>query len=103
MAAGGRRPGSPDMLAHAMRAFRLQGEECMIATVNLLARPGPDGCWGVAAARAEQRRAKEARIPLHRFTAPEEVAKAVLCLASPAANFISGVSLPLDGGMQVGP
>jgi hypothetical protein len=72
----------------------------MIATVNLLARPGPDGCWGVAAARAEQRRAKEARIPLHRFTAPEEVAKAVLCLASPAANFISGVSLPLDGGMH---
>jgi 2-dehydro-3-deoxy-D-gluconate 5-dehydrogenase len=56
-----------------------------------------------AAARAEQRRAKEARIPLHRFAAPEEVAEAVLCLASPAANFISGVSLPLDGGMQVAP
>ena len=72
----------------------------MIATVNLLARPGPDGCWGVAAARAEQRRAKEARIPLHRFAAPEEVAEAVLCLASPAANFISGVSLPLDGRMH---
>jgi 2-dehydro-3-deoxy-D-gluconate 5-dehydrogenase len=56
-----------------------------------------------AAARAEQRRAKEARIPLHRFAAPEQVAEAVLCLASPAANFISGVSLPLDGGMQVAP
>lgn len=56
-----------------------------------------------APTRAEQRRAKEARIPLHRFAAPEEVAEAVLCLASPAANFISGVSLPLDGGMQVAP
>jgi 2-dehydro-3-deoxy-D-gluconate 5-dehydrogenase len=54
-------------------------------------------------ARAEQRRAKEARIPLHRFGEPEEVAEAVLFLASPAANFISGVSLPLDGGMQAAP
>jgi 2-dehydro-3-deoxy-D-gluconate 5-dehydrogenase len=54
-------------------------------------------------ARAEQRRAKEARIPLHRFGEPGEVAEAVLFLASPAANFITGVSLPLDGGMQVAP
>ena len=56
-----------------------------------------------APAWAEQRRAKEARIPLHRFAEPEEVAEAGLFPSSAAANFISGVSLPLDGGMQLAP
>jgi NAD(P)-dependent dehydrogenase (short-subunit alcohol dehydrogenase family) len=53
--------------------------------------------------RIEQRKAKEERIPLHRFAEPQEVANAILYLASPAADFINGVSLPLDGGMQICP
>jgi NAD(P)-dependent dehydrogenase (short-subunit alcohol dehydrogenase family) len=35
--------------------------------------------------------------PLGRLARPEECAQAVLFLASPAAAFISGVALPLDG------
>jgi meso-butanediol dehydrogenase/(S,S)-butanediol dehydrogenase/diacetyl reductase len=35
--------------------------------------------------------------PLGRLARPEECAEAVLFLASPAASFISGVALPLDG------
>jgi 2-deoxy-D-gluconate 3-dehydrogenase len=54
-------------------------------------------------ARAPQRQAKQERIPLHRFGEPHEVAAAVLFLASPASDFINGVSLPVDGGMQVSP
>jgi NAD(P)-dependent dehydrogenase (short-subunit alcohol dehydrogenase family) len=37
--------------------------------------------------------------PIGRFGYPEEVAAAVLYLCSPQAAFITGVALPLDGGM----
>ena len=42
-----------------------------------------------------------ARIPLGRFGKVEDVAAAVLYLASPAADFITGVVLPVDGGIQM--
>ena len=38
------------------------------------------------------------RIPLRRLTAVEDVAAAVRYLASPAADFITGAALPVDGG-----
>ncbi len=37
--------------------------------------------------------------PLRRAGVPEDVARAVVFLCSPAAGFISGVALPVDGGM----
>src|ERR1043166_3359692 len=37
-------------------------------------------------------------IPLRRFARPEELGAAVAFLASPAAGYITGVSLPVDGG-----
>ena len=39
-----------------------------------------------------------AEIPLRRFAKPEELGAAVAFLASPAAGYITGVSLPVDGG-----
>lgn len=44
---------------------------------------------------------KQALVPLHpigRISQPEEIAAAIVFLASPAASFITGVSLPVDGG-----
>lgn len=40
-----------------------------------------------------------ADIPLRRFGVPREVGEAVAFLASERASYISGVSLPIDGGM----
>ncbi|TAE13563.1 MAG: glucose 1-dehydrogenase [Bacteroidetes bacterium] len=37
--------------------------------------------------------------PLQRFSTVEEVANAILWLASPEASFITGQAMPLDGGM----
>lgn len=39
-----------------------------------------------------------AEIPLKRFAKPEEIADAVAYLASPAAAYITGINLPVDGG-----
>ena len=40
-----------------------------------------------------------ANIPMHRMGTSDEVAKAVLFLASDDASFISGVDLLVDGGL----
>ena len=38
------------------------------------------------------------QIPTGRFGLPEETAKAIAFLASPAAGYINGVNLAVDGG-----
>lgn len=47
---------------------------------------------------AAARIAAEAAIPLRRYGAPEEFGRAAAFVLSPAASFVSGVMLPVDGG-----
>src|SRR5438132_1707905 len=44
------------------------------------------------------RRENELAQPLGRLATPAEIASVVLFLATPAAGFITGVALPVDGG-----
>lgn len=46
-----------------------------------------------------QRRLIDARIPIGRLGDPEDVASAAVFLASDAASYITGVGMPVDGGV----
>lgn len=47
---------------------------------------------------AAMQQAMESEVPMRRFADPSEIAAAVAFLASPAAGYISGINLPVDGG-----
>jgi 3-oxoacyl-[acyl-carrier protein] reductase len=49
----------------------------------------------------EEQAAYLRKIPVGRFGTPEDVAHAVVFLASPAASFITGANLVVDGGEQL--
>ncbi|MEZ4330491.1 MAG: SDR family NAD(P)-dependent oxidoreductase [Myxococcota bacterium] len=70
-------------------------------TVNCVC-PGPI-LTAMTAGIPEAAREKFARrrVPLRRYGDPEEVAHAILSLVLPAASYLNGVVLPVDGGMTI--
>ena len=40
------------------------------------------------------------RIPLNRYGDPEEVAQVTVSLCLPAASFVTGAAIPVDGGLM---
>ncbi len=70
-------------------------------TANVVA-PGFIETEMTAALPDERRKAYLSAIPAGRFAQPQEVADAVVFLASPSAAYISGAVIPVDGGMGMG-
>jgi NAD(P)-dependent dehydrogenase (short-subunit alcohol dehydrogenase family) len=61
---------------------------------GLIWREGLDQAWPDGVARYQK------AVPLGRLGRPEDVADACLFLASPAARWITGASLTVDGGVM---
>ncbi len=67
--------------------------------------PGPietpilDGQFSTKEAADALREQFKASIPLHRLGLPEEIASAALFLASKESSYVTGIDLPVDGGL----
>jgi len=70
-------------------------------TVNCIC-PGPirTGMTEAIPEEMKERYAKQ-RTALRRYGLPEEVAQMTVSLAMPAASFVTGVALPVDGGLTI--
>lgn len=83
------------------RSAALEYASCGIR-VNAVS-PGPTDTelsrWGDETAEQRDERIR-AQVPLGRLALPEEVAAAVLWLASPAAEYVTGHDLVIDGGVS---
>ncbi|WP_331770346.1 SDR family oxidoreductase (plasmid) [Embleya sp. NBC_00888] len=69
--------------------------------VNALA-PGPIHTEQLEAAGEHARRAAAQAMPMKRIGVPDEVAAAVVWLCSDASSFVTGATLPIDGGKLAG-
>lgn len=69
--------------------------------VNALA-PGPILTEQLARAGDQAQRAAAASLPVGRLGRPDEVAAAAVWLCSPESSFVTGATLPVDGGMLAG-
>ncbi|MFJ8062711.1 SDR family oxidoreductase [Streptomyces sp. NPDC096142] len=57
---------------------------------------------GLSADPEATRAANESRIPLRRYGAPDEFGRVAAFLLSPAASYLTGIMVPVDGGVRHG-
>jgi NAD(P)-dependent dehydrogenase (short-subunit alcohol dehydrogenase family) len=69
--------------------------------VNALA-PGPILTEQLQRAGAQAADQAAGSVPVRRVGRPEEVAAAAVWLCSPSSSFVTGVTLPIDGGLTAG-
>ena len=101
--------GSPGQVNYAASKAGLVGMARSLArelgsrsiTANVVA-PGYVETDMTAVLSDEQKEGIRAQIPLGRYARPEEVAAAVTWLADPAAGYVTGAVIPVDGGLGMG-
>jgi 3-oxoacyl-[acyl-carrier protein] reductase len=101
--------GSPGQVNYAASKAGLVGMARSLArelgsrsiTANVVA-PGYVETDMTAVLTDEQKEGIRAQIPLGRYARPEEVAAAVTWLADPAAGYVTGAVIPVDGGLGMG-
>lgn len=72
------------------------GIRCNCVSPGMIHTAMTDSVYGDPVKRAE----RAANIPLGRVGLPEDIASAIAFLASPAASYITGVDLVVDGGVS---
>ncbi len=100
----GSKHGAPYATAKAAQlglARSLARELAPWITVNVVA-PGSIDTAVLAGDSPEQRDERGRQIPLGRLGSAEEVAAAIAFLASPDARYITGATLPVNGGLRIG-
>ena len=95
-------PASPTRPRRALRvenlAAGLAGEWSRYGIRTVCVAPGTILTEGLEGYGAEQIAAWERRFPLGRLGTPEEVAAVIAFLASPAASYVTGTTVVVDGG-----
>jgi NAD(P)-dependent dehydrogenase (short-subunit alcohol dehydrogenase family) len=62
--------------------------------------PGPTDTPGISGLGPELLAAIASNVPLGRLGGPDEIASAVLFLASPQSSFMTGSEIFIDGGVE---
>jgi NAD(P)-dependent dehydrogenase (short-subunit alcohol dehydrogenase family) len=100
--------GAPYMAAKAGAAHLVRQAALELARYNILVNaiaPGPF-LTNISGGRLRDpavRQHHERATPLKRMAMPEEIMGLALFLASPAANYITGAQMVIDGGATLGP
>jgi NAD(P)-dependent dehydrogenase (short-subunit alcohol dehydrogenase family) len=91
--------------ADTARAFARAGYAVVVGArgirINVVA-PGPINTHHLERAGAEAQRLAATSVPMRRLGTTDDVADVVLWLCSSTSSFVTGVTVPVDGGQLAG-